>query len=163
MLVHYLIISAENFSFHFFNKQKTLQVKGGFEGILLFIRSMNTYWMLGPSFCQKILRGQSLIQQWLLFTTSFSLYYTSIPGNNMIIWASMLWFRVQPLPIKRSEIECVGLFLFIREESRTFLEWAKSTGISLGNKLLLWIELSRHSQSVWPCVHRRLKVFIIKK
>lgn len=42
MLVLYLIISAENFRFHFFSKQKTLQVKGGFEGIL-FIRSMNTY------------------------------------------------------------------------------------------------------------------------
>lgn len=43
MLVLYLIISAENFSFRFFNKQKTLQVKGGFEGILLFIHSVNTY------------------------------------------------------------------------------------------------------------------------
>lgn len=42
MLV-YLIFSAENFRFHFFSKQKTLQVKGGFEGTLLFIRSMNIY------------------------------------------------------------------------------------------------------------------------
>ena len=43
MLVLYLIISAEKFRFHFFSKQKTLQVKGGFEGTLLFIRSVNIY------------------------------------------------------------------------------------------------------------------------
>lgn len=78
MLVLYLIIFAENFRFHFF--MFLMQPEDG-PGKKRVCRHSFNYFLnehllkVRLFFGQNSLRGQYIIQQWLLFTIPFSLYY----------------------------------------------------------------------------------------